>query len=325
MTLSIVIVNYRGWNFLQECLNALYCLNKAKFGWEVVIVDNHSDDGKLQEFSARFPSFRFIENSGNFGFANGNNLGAKHTTGQYLLFLNPDTIVTLEAISAMIDFAEKNPDYQVISTQQVDEKGKWENPFGRFPSGLTITGPTRALFRLFYNQRELVTYCKSHSVLFPDWISGSVFMITRESFVLLGGWDEDFWLYYEDMDLCKRVQDRGHKVALLCNVSIVHQHGGLTRQNKRNISYYKTEVLKSRHVYVNKHFRGAGGFFTQGFLVLHTLFFEQLILAVLGLIFFFFREARVHFFIYFRLWAYYLRAVKKRSWNSGSHYITLSN
>ena len=110
--LSIITVNYRAWIPLERCLNSLMSLQTENFNLEVIIVDNFSNDGRLEEFIEKFPSFNFIKNSGNYGFSNGNNLGAKYATGDFLMFLNSDTIVTQEPIESMLNLAQNNRDYR---------------------------------------------------------------------------------------------------------------------------------------------------------------------------------------------------------------------
>lgn len=312
--LSIIIVNYRGWKPLSRCLGSLSSLDNASFSSEVIVVDNFSCDGKLKAFSVQFPSIRFIENTGNFGFSNGNNLGARNSSGKFMLFLNPDTVVSLPALSAMIQLAEDHAEYHIVSCQQENEAGKEENPFGVFPSLKSLTGITRAIFRFSRTRNQLNTQCHVRSVIFPDWVSGSLVLIRREVFNQLGGWSEDFWMYYEDVDLCKRISDIGGKIAFLCNIRIMHQHGGLTRQNKKLIPFYKNEVLKSRHIYISKHFTGMERLLMQIFLVINNLMFDYLIPAFVGLILFMIPHGRVYLFLYIYLLGYYCRAIKRRTW-----------
>jgi GT2 family glycosyltransferase len=313
--ISVIIVNYRGWKPLLRCLESLDCLKDADFSSEVIVVDNLSNDGKLQEFSKRFPSCRFIENKGNFGFSNGNNLGAKNSRGEYLMFLNPDTVVNLPAIIKMLKEAEQNPDYHILSCQQHDEAENDKNPFGAFPSFKTITGINRAIYRLLRSRR--VDYnCEGQSIIFPDWVSGSLIFINRKFFEQTGGWSDDFWLYSEDVDLCKRVNDLGGKIAFLCDTRIMHKHGGVTRQSIKLKSYTKAQVLISKHIYISKHYRGIKQAFLQAYLILTNLI-ELLIPAFLGLLLFFVPVVRVYFLIFFYLLNYYTRSVFRRSWLPG--------
>ena len=323
--LSVIIVNYRGWDPLERCLNSLNCLAGASFSSEIIVVDNNSDDGQFESFSKQFPSVRFIENTGNYGFSNGNNLGAENSTGKYILFLNPDTVVSLPALNSMLEFLENQKEKTIVSCQQENESGKNENPFGVFPSFKTLTGISRAIYRLFSPKNQMKTNCVDQSVLYPDWVSGSLILMLREDFKKLGGWSEDFWMYYEDVDLCKRVADKGGRIAFLCNTKIMHQHGGLTRKNSNQTAFFKTEVLKSKHIYVSKHFDGITGCLMQSFLVINNLIIERLLPALFGLFLFFIPKMRVQLFVYFYLLAYYFKSIGHSSWLSGPRSVQFQN
>ena len=119
--ISIVIVNYKSWNDLKDCLQSIITINSSKFTMETIVVDNQSNDGRLEEFKTLFPSILFIENSGNNGFANGCNLGASNAKGNYLFFLNPDTIINKDAVLKLWKTTYKNPDYGIVSCLQTDE------------------------------------------------------------------------------------------------------------------------------------------------------------------------------------------------------------
>lgn len=315
--LSVIIVNYRGWEPLRRCLHSLSCLDNAIYDSEIIVVDNCSSDGRLESFSKLFPSIKFIENTGNFGFSNGNNLGASNSNGEYFLFLNPDTVVSLLPINALLEFIVSQGESMIVSCQQENETGKDENPYGVFPSFKTLTGISRAIFRLFSSENNLKVSCNDQSVIYPDWVSGSLILMKREIFEQVGGWSEDYFMYYEDVDLCKKVSDLGGKVALLCNDRIMHQHGGLTRKNSKQTAFFKTEVLKSQHIYISKHFDGFKGCLMQAILVINNLIIERLIPALLGLIFFFISKARTQVFVYFNLLGYYFKAITHRSWIVG--------
>lgn len=302
---------------MSGCLVALNCLKNADFSSEVIVVDNHSNDGKLKEFSKQFPSVHFIENNGNYGFSNGNNLGVEKSSGEYLMFLNPDTIVNLPAISEMLNTAKQHPEYHILSCQQTDEKENDEYPFGTFPSFKTLTGINRAFYRLLMPHKAKLK-CKGQSVIFPDWVSGSLILIPEKILRQAGGWDEDYWLYSEDVDLCKRVSDQGGKVALLCDIRIIHQHGGVTRQNIKLKSYTKTQVLISRHIYIKKHFKGLKRAIFQIYLVIYNIL-GLLIPAVLGLLFYFIPELRVYFHLFIQLARYYIQSLIRRSWMPDSN------
>ena len=311
--LSVITVNFKAWTPLERCLNSLSSLELENFVLEVIIVDNFSNDGKLEAFIERFPSFKFIKNEGNFGFSHGNNLGAQHATGDFLLFLNSDTVVTAEPIASMLDLARQNPQYGIVSSQQVDLNNNEENPFGIFPSFWTINGIIRSAYSLIL-KKKLKNTCKNSNIIFPDWVSGSLILISRDQFDQINGWDEDYWLYSEDADLCKKVRQSGKTVALQCRPSITHQHGGTTRRSLRLTAFYKSMVIISKHIYFRKHYSGIHHAFLQSFLIFNTLILENLIPALIGFILFPIGSLRKHLLIYLNILKYYFKTAKTGTW-----------
>jgi GT2 family glycosyltransferase len=312
---SIIIVNYKSWRHLTNCLQALETIHSTAFSLEVVVVDNCSNDGVLEEFQARFPKVNFVVNSGNNGFANGCNLGASKAQGDYLFFLNPDTIANETAIHALFEFARKHSTVGIVSCHQKNNNGSYEKTVRIFPRVATLFGITRALYKKVQASTLQKQYSKNDEVIYPDWVSGSVVFMSRSWYDQIQGWNEDYWMYYEDVDLCKRVQNANGKIALLQHEEIIHNHGGASRINVKTTSITKTEVLISKHVYVQNHFKGIAGFFSQFLMILNTLLFKT-VLALFGLIFFFIPKLRLNLNIYTKLIAYYANALIKGSWLS---------
>ena len=253
--ISVIIVNYRGWKRLAQCLDSLDSIEDLRFTYEVSIIDNHSDDGEFDNFRRRYPKFSFILNAGNLGFSNGCNLGAENARGAYLLFLNPDTIVTPDALLGLLEETRKRRLFSIISCRQFRENGAEERPFGEFLTPSNLTGWLRASAKILSRIKSR-RFHQTEKYIYPDWISGSVVMISRESFLKLGGWDDDFWMYFEDVDLCRRASLRKGEIVFLRNVSIEHNHGGASRINPHITVLTKTEVEISRHVYISKHESG---------------------------------------------------------------------
>ncbi|TAL70734.1 MAG: glycosyltransferase, partial [Bacteroidetes bacterium] len=173
--ISIIIVNYRGWNRLTKCLEALNSFQGKSFNDEVIVVDNKSDDDTIYKIKEQFPKFRFISNGINGGFANGCNVGSRDATGEFLLFLNPDTVASESEIEKLLDTAKQNPDHSILSCRQVNENGKENIASGAFPNLFNLTGFQRAILRSWKpgngNQKTEIS--------FPDWISGSVILIRK--------------------------------------------------------------------------------------------------------------------------------------------------
>ena len=310
--LSIIVVNYRSWDKLTQCLNSLASIPATYFTFEVIVVDNSSQVEKLNEFRSIFPQFSFMLNSGNYGFANGNNLGAANSNGKYLLFLNPDTLVTERALLAMLDQAKVSRANSIISCRQLRTNGTEDKPYGIFPSPLSLTGWTRALAKFF----NLITNpLQNERFIFPDWVSGSVVMMSKMSFNTIGKWNEKFWMYFEDVDLCHRARESGGSVILLKNVSVVHNHGGSSRANAEIAALTKTEVLISQHEYISLHVNGLKEVLIHAFLILNNLLLG-FVSAIPGLILFSNKRFLIGTKVYVKLLLYYFDAFMHDTWIS---------
>ena len=313
--LSIIIVSYKGWERLLKCLEALASFTGKNFTMEVIVVDNKSDDGTILEIEHRFARFIFIHNKINGGFANGCNLGGSSASGNFLLFLNPDTVATESEILKLIDAAKKNPSFTILSCMQVNERGKECIVSGPFPQIYNLTGLLRAIFN---NRKPLYInegFNKAEDIIIPDWISGSVVLMRKETFQKLHGFDEDFWMYYEDVDICLRAKIIGGEVGLCRNITIEHNHGGSSRINLRTASLTKAEVIISRHVYISKHKTGAERILIQTFLVVNNLITGG-IMAVLGMLLFFVPKVFSRTLIFLRVLKYYIISAFRLSWIS---------
>jgi GT2 family glycosyltransferase len=308
---SIIVVCYKGWGRLTKCLESIDAFTEKNISSEVIVVDNKSEDAAIEGIKVKFPRFRFIENEVNGGFGNGNNLGSMSATGEYLLFLNPDTVASEAAIEKLVETARKNPSYGIVSCSQVNERGKGSIATGPFPDLFNLTGFQRALFgRLRAEGRRL-----KEETEFPDWVSGSVILIRRNLFNELKGFDDDFWMYFEDVDLCRRVRNIPLEIAFCWDFSIEHNHGGSSRINLKTASLTKTEVHISRHIYISKHKKGFEGIVIQTFLVINNLISGGL-MAILGLLFFYIPKIYSRTLIFIRLLDYYIKSLFNLSWKT---------
>lgn len=312
--LSVIIVNYKGGKKLRRCLDSLLAIEDRRFSLEIVVVDNQSNDGSLEPLINAYPQIVFCLNGGNNGFANGCNLGAASSNGAYLLFLNPDTYVNANALFRMLEEIRLRPEFSIVSCSQVREDGTMDHPYGRFLTPVTLTGWLRALQRIFTGQTNL-TFRQTSNGFCPDWVSGSVVMIRRDGFNSLGHWDDDFWMYFEDVDLCRRARLRGGEVVQLRDAVIEHMHGGSSRINLTVTVLTKTEVHISRHLYISKHEKGSRAHLMHLILIVNNLLLG-LLPALLGMVFFFVKRLNILTGIYFGLCSYYLRVLRTGNWLS---------
>ena len=305
---SVIVVTYKGWVRLDKCLASLVLSSGTRFSKEVIIVDNTPDPEEISLIKSKYNQFTYIHNPVNGGYGYGVNYGAVKASGKYLLVLNPDTVVTEEAIDRMISFEQTGHPGTLISCKQVNEKGRECNVTGEFPRFLNLTGLLRSIFKPPLPP-------EIDNMIYPEWVSGSVMLFSRETFDRLNGFDEDFWMYFEDMDICSRIRESGGNVALLTNCVIEHNHGGSSRTDARTTSLTKTEVHISRHVFITKHIKGFKGAAIQTFLVINNLL-TSLLVAVPGIVFFFIPKMFVRALIFKNLVAYYLNSILKGTWIS---------
>ncbi|WP_445957881.1 glycosyltransferase family 2 protein [Yeosuana sp.] len=312
---SIIIVNYKSWKHLQDCLDSITKISQDRFSYEVIVIDNHSNDNKFDEFYKNHPPFKFFLNSGNNGFSNGCNYGVSKAVGEYFLFLNPDTIVTKDAILKMLQLARENLQYGVISCTKINNVGKPEKEIRFFPKSYTLFGTSRAIYNLINKKKINEVFNSIKSIVFPDWVSGSIIFTSKKWFEKIGGWNEDYWLYLEDVDFCKRISNAEGKVALLRTTKIIHNHGGASRINVKTSALTKAEVIISKHTYIHNHFTGITKFFSQFLLVFFGVI-TKLVLAIIGSILFFVPKLYMNALLFLNLIRYYINALMTKTWIS---------
>ncbi len=300
MDLSVIIVCYKGWGRLNKCLESLDAFTLKSFSMEVIVIDNNSGDGKIDDLVSRFPGFRFIKSWINGGYAYGCNLGAASAHGDVFMILNPDTIVSEPEIGKLLVKTRSDPQNYIVSCRQVREDGKECPATGKFPA---------LSFQFPFPRKDEGT------VSFPDWVSGSLMLIRNETFFRLNGFDESFWMYFEDVDICRRARNAGGNIAFFSDIEIEHNHGGSSRTDQRTTSITKCEVMASRHFYIHKHFKGLERFLLQSMSIIDNLL-TGFLSGVTGLILFFVPKLSVRFLILIRLIAYYSGSIYRRSWIS---------
>jgi GT2 family glycosyltransferase len=317
--LSIIIVNYKSWQPLAQNLDALCQIVQKNLRFEIIVIDNCSNDGQIQVFREKYPTIHFFENSGNWGFAHGCNRGAEKAQSDVLLFLNPDAIASEDALEKMYFYLKNNPEVGIVSCKQSEKAASYQKIF---PKLTTLFGLQRSLYKLFHRSKFDAMTCKNNSVVSPDWVSGSVVMMARSWFTKVGSWNEAYWLYFEDVDLSKKVANHGGKIELLCNAFVTHNHGGASRINVTTEALTKAEVIISNHIYIDTHFVGIERFLGQLFLVLNTLIFKGL-LAIFVLPFFFIPKLKVQFFIFKNCLLHYFFVLKNNTWRSPRSFLFL--
>jgi len=231
MDFSFIIINYRTLELTQQCLNSIFshCLND---NFEIILIDNSSEDGSIEALEKKFGDrVKIIKNSSNLGFAKANNQGAKIAQGKHLFFLNSDTQLKKDILPTLKDVFIQNPNFGILSPQLLTpELQPQDGAHGRFPT----------LFNLLTRKsRENWKEEVNSSLWQTDWVSGAALVIRKSIFNETNGWDENFFLYFEDVDLCFRANS---KIGVCPEISVIHYSGSSLKQSrKRKLYYYKSQ------------------------------------------------------------------------------------
>jgi GT2 family glycosyltransferase len=230
--LSIVIVSWNVREDLRECLQSLLRDEGSRLESgeiEIIVVDNASTDGTAEMVNLEFPQVKLLVNSQNLGYTKANNIGINHSRGKYILLLNPDTIVHQDALQALIDCAESHPEAGIIGAKLLNPDGSVQRSARSFPDIGAGLFRNTFLGRLFPNnpfvRRYLLADFGYDEVREVDWVSGAAMLVRRDLIERIGGLDERFWAYCEDVDLCWRAWQAGYKVLFCPNAVITHKVG----------------------------------------------------------------------------------------------------
>ncbi len=259
MELSFITVNHYSSGVLPVCLDSIYkTLPEGRF--EIIVVDNSSDDPGMRELTQRYPDLSVLSNPENRGFAKANNQGAAAAKGRWLVFLNPDTELTENAIAGMQAHLEAHPKVGVIAPKVLNLDGSLQYSCRRFPTLWTgLFNRYSMLSRLFpsnrFTRRYLMTDFDHNAVREVDWVSGCFMMMRRDAFERIGGFDESYFLFNEDVDLCRAMQSRGYSVVYFPQATVYHEIGSSYRRVPPRLIIERHRGMKH---YFKKHHAAAG-------------------------------------------------------------------
>ncbi|HOX96067.1 MAG TPA: glycosyltransferase family 2 protein [Candidatus Woesebacteria bacterium] len=250
--LSIIIISYNTREILTDCVKSIVKYTKD-LNYEIIIVDNGSKDGSLErikELSKKYSRVRLVDAKDNIGFGRGNNLGVRAAKGKYLLFLNSDTLVFDNAIKESLDKARDNSQYGIFSCKLLNADRSIQASGGHFPTignvfawqffidDLPLIGK---LIPSFHPQ--LTSYDRDRQM---DWITGAFMIISKKTFNEVGGFDENIFMYTEEMELCYRLKKLGYQTFYSVTPAIIHLGGAsggsvfaLTSEIKNMIYFWK--------------------------------------------------------------------------------------
>ena len=266
MVLSVIIVNYRVRYFLELCLRSVVRALDGIGAAEVIVVDNASGDGSVEALQPLFPGVRFVANTENVGFGRANNQALGMAKGEFVLFLNPDTVLPEDFASLCLNFLRGVPRVGALGVRMIDGSGRFlpESKRG-FPSPWVAFTKLAGLSALFPRSRVFASYYLGHipaeHTHRAPVLSGACMMVRRDIVTAIGGFDERFFMYAEDIDLSYRIEQAGYNNFYFPGVSIVHFKGESTRKDSRYIRLFYKAMSQFRR----KHFnRGLPALFNVG-------------------------------------------------------------
>ena len=244
-SLSTVIVTFNSAATLPSCLGALHAHAPAA-SREIVVVDNASHDDTAAMVARDWPDARLLRMTSNLGFGAANNRGIRATTGERLLLINPDAVVTAHAVDALMAALDDDPSVAIVGPRIVDATGRPELSFGPHISPWAETWQ-KLRVRGHENGWPLIARSvdrDTHRPQYPDWVSGACWLARRDALDAAGLFDERFFLYTEDVDLCARVRSAGHRVAFVPSAVVRHARGAsrATARDAAELHYRRSQM-----------------------------------------------------------------------------------
>jgi GT2 family glycosyltransferase len=244
IALSIIIVSFNARPDLERCLESLHAAPPDALH-EILVVDNGSTDGSAAA-ARRWPGVRVIEVGSNAGFARANNIGIHASTGTNLLLLNSDTLVPPAAIDRLLAELAREPDVAAAGPRLVDGAGRAELSYGR------MIGPLNEL-RQQWRARGGAVEALTRRRRYPDWVSGACLLVRRADADAVGGLDERYFMYTEDVDFCAALRARGRRILFTPDVEVVHLRG---RSAASAPAATRDAYQRSRIAFYEKHHPG---------------------------------------------------------------------
>lgn len=255
MDVSIIILNYKQKGLVKQCVKGIV-MAQPDLDYEIIVVDNNSADGTLEMVKnlykeekdsasqqtlpirkpLKIPVIKTIQTGHNGGFGFGHNVAIKQAEGKYILAINPDVAIVPQSLEKMFDFMESNPDVGVIGPRLINPDGSVQYSCRRWPNFLTPVYRRTFFAKLPSAKKSLGSYLmkdfdhKSNKEV--DWLFGACLLISKQALDKVGLFDERFFMYFEDLDLCRRFWEKGFKVMYFADVEMVHYHHQLSAERR---------------------------------------------------------------------------------------------
>lgn len=242
MDLSIIVVNYKSKEKTKKCLESILLADFSGLDWELLLVENNSGDD-LEDLVVGFDKFKLIKSEKNLGMGGGNNLGIRASQGEFLLILNPDTELEPSAIKILFDYIKKNEDVFIVGPKLLNPDLSLQYSCAHFPRPWTPIFRRTFIGRFFKRHIDwfLMKDFDHQSVREVDWLMGSCLLIRKKDFA---GFDERFFMYFEDIDVCRRVWHFNKKVVYHPEAKVIHHHARQSAKKPWYLGIFKNKLTR---------------------------------------------------------------------------------
>jgi N-acetylglucosaminyl-diphospho-decaprenol L-rhamnosyltransferase len=280
--LSLIIVSWNVANLLRACLDSIYAA-PSSITLETIVVDSASKDETVSMIWERYPQVKLLPQSENLGFTRCNNIGLQAANGRHLMLLNPDTEIIGDALMQLVAYLDGHPQVGIVGPHTLNTDGTTQSTKRRFPT--MGTGFFESTWLQGYAPKTLMDWyyaadVADNGVAEVDWVQGSALMARREVYEQIGGLDEGFFMFSEELDWCKRAKDARWGVVYVGTAQITHHGGKSTEQiaSQKHIYYHQSKLS-----YFRKHHSWRAAQILRSFLLLNYMW-QILIEGVKGLV-----------------------------------------
>lgn len=242
--LSIIVVSYNVRELLLNCLESIFTFVKG-ISFEIIVIDNASNDGTVNALRDQFPSVRSITNSSNIGFARANNQGFRISRGHFILMLNPDIKIINDSISKMVDILRENDSIGILGCKLVNPDGSFQCAGFKFPTFWQLA--KTSIINLSFSPKEK----HRSSLVRVDWVLGACIMFNKRILDDIGYLDENYFMYGEEKDFCFRTKKKGYQVYCYVGGKVIH-YGNQSARKVQSSSFL--EFHKSQNRFFAKHY-----------------------------------------------------------------------
>lgn len=257
MDLSVIILSFNTKDITDECLRRLQVagnrLQKIGSKLEVIVLDNASSDGSVEMIENRHSSFKLIKSKNNTGYSGGNNIGLKKSTKPYILLLNSDAFIEEDTLVKALEYFQNHPYCDVLGGKLVYENGTLQPSAGNLPTPLNTIFWILGIGQIAnpFHPKNPQFFSKDREV---GWVMGAFFMFKRTVYENVGGFDEDIFMYMDEVDICKRISNAHFKVCFTPSLVITHLQKASSKDFPEKAL---TNELKGIKVYFKKHYSGS--------------------------------------------------------------------